>query len=265
MVPVERAGESREKISDRAETRAGARITNIGHATLLIEIGGVRVLTDPNFDRRLAGVLRRVSPPGIALTALPPLDAVLLSHAHADHLSYRSLDALPRGIPILAPPRIARRLRRRGYHSALGLAPREMQTVGSVRIHADQARHRVSGGANMYLLDASEASVFFAGDTGLTPNTHEMAAGRRIDVALLPIGNAPWWRPGFRRGHLSSDDALVLFERLGARYLIPYHWGTFHHVTSGPFTAKRRLDTLLKSHPRRDDVIALPPGTTCAL
>jgi L-ascorbate metabolism protein UlaG (beta-lactamase superfamily) len=133
-----------------------------------------------------------------------------------------------------------------------------------VRIHAYQARHRVSGGANMYRLDASEASVFFAGDTGL-PHEIPAPAGRRLDVALLPIGNAPWWRPGFRRGHLSSDDALVLFERLGARYLIPYHWGTFHHVTSGPFDAKRRLDALLKSHPRRDDVIALEPGTSCAL
>jgi len=112
---------------------------------------------------------------------------------------------------------------------------------------------------------ASGASVFFAGDTGLNSRTHEMAVGRRVDVALLPIGNAPWWRPGFRRGHLSSDDALVLFERLGARYLIPYHWGTFHHVTSGPYTAKRRLDALLKDHPRRNDVIALAPGTSCAL
>jgi L-ascorbate metabolism protein UlaG (beta-lactamase superfamily) len=116
------------------------------------------------------------------------------------------------------------------------------------------------GGANMYRLDASEASIFFAGDTGLSAETHQLGP---VDVALLPIGNAPWWRPGFRRGHLSSDDALVLFERLGARYLIPYHWGTFHHVTSGPYDAKRRLDTLLRSHPRRHDVIALEPGTTC--
>jgi L-ascorbate metabolism protein UlaG (beta-lactamase superfamily) len=136
-----------------------------------------------------------------------------------------------------------------------------------VTITAERAAHRVWGGASMYFLDASEASVFFAGDTGLTPRTHELGAAlrRRLDVALLPIGNAPWWRPGFRRGHLSSDDALTLFERLGARYLIPYHWGTFHHVTSGPYAAKRRLDALLEGHARRDDVIALAPGTTCAL
>jgi L-ascorbate metabolism protein UlaG (beta-lactamase superfamily) len=255
MVPVERAREG----------RGGPRITNIGHATLLIEIGGVRVLTDPNFDRRLAGVLRRVAPPGIALAELPPLDAILLSHAHADHLSFASLSGLPRDIPILAPPRVARRLRRRGYHGACELSPGSAERIGPVTARAAEARHRVRGGANMYLLDAGDASVFFAGDTGLTPATHELAVGRRVDVALLPIGNAPWWRPGFRRGHLSSDDALTLFERLGARYLIPYHWGTFHHVTSGPYTAKRRLDALLQTHPRRADVIALAPGATCAL
>ncbi len=256
MVPVERASEG----------RGGPRITNVGHATLLIELGGVRVLTDPNFDRRLAGVLPRVAPPGIALAQLPSLDAVLLSHAHADHLSFASLAGLPRDIPILAPPLVASRLRRRGYAGARELAPGGAEHVGAVTITAARARHRVLGGANMYALCASQGNIFFAGDTGLTDEAHNLAASlaRRLDVALLPIGNAPWWRPGFRRGHLSSADALTLFEQLGARYLIPYHWGTFRHVTSGPYTAKRRLDALLRTHPRRGDVIALAPGATCA-
>ena len=93
----------------------GVKITYIGHATLLLEIAGARILTDPNFDPQLGRFLPRVSAPGIALDALPALDAILLTHAHADHLSFDSLDRLPRDIPLYAPPAVARWLRGKGY------------------------------------------------------------------------------------------------------------------------------------------------------
>ena len=67
-------------------------------------------------------------------------------------------------------------------------------------------------------------------------------------------------KPGFRRGHLSADDALQLFDRLRARYLVPYHWGTFQHVTSGAYDAINRLKLLLPTYNRRTDVRILEPG-----
>jgi L-ascorbate metabolism protein UlaG (beta-lactamase superfamily) len=252
----------------------GIRATYIGHATLLLEIGGKRILTDPNFDPALARVLKRVAPPGLPIDKLPVLDAVLVTHAHADHLSFTSLAALPQDVPIYAPGPVQQWLRSAGYGQAEAINPGDALQIGKLTIHGTTAEHRGNrygfdswrSAANMYLLEAPDMTCFFAGDTGLTDTTHRMVetilhpAGRRLDLALLPIGYAPWWKPRFRRGHLSSDDALTLFERLGARYLIPYHWGTFHHFSAGPFDAIDQLRSTLEQHPRRDDVKVLEPG-----
>jgi L-ascorbate metabolism protein UlaG (beta-lactamase superfamily) len=120
-------------------------------------------------------------------------------------------------------------------------------------------------------MDTNTASCFFAGDTALTADTtrlvenHLGAHGRNLDVALLPIGHAPWWKPGFQKGHLTSSDALALFELLKAKYFIPYHWGTFNHVTSTAFDAIDRLRAMLQGHPLHPAVKILEPGTSFVL
>jgi L-ascorbate metabolism protein UlaG (beta-lactamase superfamily) len=251
------------------------RITYIGHATLLLEIAGVTILTDPNFDPRLARILPRVAPPGIALQDLPKLDAILLTHAHSDHLSFKSLDALPRHVPLIAPPAVERWLVRKGYVHAVPIAPDGDLRVGAVRVHAAAATHigsrygydRWRADANMYLLDGESHTVFFAGDTALTPDTHRMVerhlheTGRALDLALLPIGHPPQWKlKSFREGHLTTDDALALFDILQAKMLVPYHWGTFRHVFSGAHDAINVFRARIPEHPRRDAIRVLEPG-----
>lgn len=249
------------------------RITYIGHATILIQEGGVTLLTDPNFDPALGRFLERVSAPGIALADLPTIDGILLTHAHADHLSFRSLETLL-SVPIYAPPAVAKWIRKKGFTNAVEVAPGETFHVKDVVVHAAEATHsgnrygidRWRKQANMYLLDTKSSSVFFAGDTALMDDTtalveqHITGNGRKLDVALLPIGYAPRWKVGFRRGHLTSADALTLFERLGARYFIPYHWGTFNHVTASAFDAIREMRSHVQIHRRGTDVRILEPG-----
>lgn len=250
------------------------KITYIGHATLLLEVGGVRIMTDPNFETTLGRFLPRVSAPGIRFDDLPALDALLLTHAHADHLSFKTLRRLPRQIPLYAPGAIAGWLQRKGHTNAVPLDPGYVATVGEARIHAEMATHQGSrygfdrwrSAANMYVIESETESIFFAGDTALTDTTHHLVQrvlwekGRRLDVALLPIGYAPSWKPGFRRGHLTSEDALALFETLRARAMVPYHWGTFRHVTATAHDAINRLRMRLDGFAGREHVHIAEPG-----
>ena len=236
-----------------------------------MEIGGKVILTDPNFDDSLGSFLARVSEPGIAIGKLPKLDMILLTHAHADHLSFKSLEEIE-AVPLYAPPAVARWIKRRGVRHAIELGPSESVSTGNVTVYAAAATHagnrygvdRWRRQANMYLIDTKSESVLFAGDTALVPDSTQLAEtklnGRRLDVALLPIGYAPSWKIGFRRGHLTSADALTLFERLDARHLVPYHWGTFNHVTATAYDAIDELRRHVKTHARGSDVRILEPG-----
>ena len=184
---------------------------------------------------------------------------------------------MPKDIPLYAPSAIASWLVNRGYSHAVPLDPGDRVALcsGALRVHAGRATHKGSrygfdrwrSAANMYLLESDDESAFFAGDTALTPETHHLVervlwkSGRELDIAMLPIGHAPAWkRRAFRRGHLTSEDALALFERLRAHVLVPYHWGTFRHITAGAYDAINVLRKHLETYAGREQVHVVEPG-----
>jgi L-ascorbate metabolism protein UlaG (beta-lactamase superfamily) len=200
-----------------------ATVAYLGHATVLLELDGQRLLTDPLLRGRVAH-LRRVAP---VPTIGGEIDAVLISHAHHDHLDPRSLRLLPSSTTVVAPRGFRRLLRR--FDRVVELDEENETEIGELRIRAMHAEHpggrpplRPRGRALSYAILGSRR-VYFAGDTGLFASMAGLVP--QLDLALLPIwGWGPWLGPG-HLGPLSAAEALRL---LRPRLAVPIHWGTYH-------------------------------------
>lgn len=219
-------------------------VTWVGHASLLIQLGGRNILTDPMWSERASPARfagpRRWVPPGIALADLPPVDIVLQSHNHYDHLDSRTVRRLAREHPDAAwvlPLGLAPFVHKRGVRiaSIVELDWWQERTIQSVRVAATPAMHFSSRGIGDrgdtlwcgFALAAGERRVFFAGDTGFHPDFG--AIGTRygpFDLALLPIGAyEPRWF--MRYLHMNPEEAVEAFRAVNARVMVPIHWGTF--------------------------------------
>ncbi|TDU75109.1 MBL fold metallo-hydrolase [Streptomyces sp. KS 21] len=209
-----------------------------GHASWVLRIGGLTVLTDPVWSRRILGTPARMTPVGVRWEELPPVDAVVISHNHYDHLDAPTLKRLPRHTPLFVPAGLARWCRRRGFTRVTELDWWECAELGGVRFDFVPAHHwskrslldtcrTLWGGWVLTDTRATPRSVYFAGDTGYGHWFGEI--GRRhpgIDLALLPIGAyAPrWWLSDV---HADPEEAVQACLDVGARRMAPMHWGTF--------------------------------------
>jgi len=208
-----------------------AAIRWLGHATASIEVDGVRLLTDPLLLPGVTALIQR----RVEAASFDPaerIDAVLISHAHQDHLHLPSLRLLSAGTRIIVPRGLGRWMAQRGFTNVDEIAAGEHLWVGAVRVHGTRAAHegtRLPFGPEApalgYLVEGS-VGVYFAGDTGLFEEMRELP--RRLDThlaaALLPVGG---WGPTLRGGHMDPRRAAEALRLLDPARAIPIHWGTY--------------------------------------
>ena len=215
-------------------------ITFIGHSSFLIRMAGSAVLIDPVFATRLI-LLRRQRRAGVRVTELPDIDAVLLTHAHMDHLNRPSLQAViremrRRGRPapvVVVPNGVEDLVSDLGFARVIALRWWDSMEIDALRITATPARH---WGARMfkdthrgfggYVLEATgAASIYHSGDTAYFNGFGEIGRRLRPEIALLPIG--AYFPDSYRNVHTSPEEALQAFRDLHAGTMVPMHYNTF--------------------------------------
>jgi L-ascorbate metabolism protein UlaG (beta-lactamase superfamily) len=218
-------------------------VTWYGHSSVLLEVDGCRVLADPVWGERVSPSPtlgpRRLHPPPVPLTALPPLDAVVISHDHYDHLDLPSIRALVRGsaAPFVVPLGVGEHLRRWGVPDdrVVELDWDAITTVGSLRLTCTEAQH--FSGRNLqrnttlwssWAVTGPAHRVFFGGDTGYTPAFADIGrAHGPFDLTVLPIGAFSERWPLI---HMTPEEAVRAHGDLAGDggLLLPVHWATFN-------------------------------------
>lgn len=254
------------------------RVSFVGHATFLIQHGGLNVLTDPVWSERASPLSflgpRRRNPPGISFDDLPRIDVVLLSHCHYDHMDLTTLRRLwDRDRPLIITP-LGNDAIIRARHPMIEATPADwgdtvrlgaLGTVTLVPAHHWSARKLGDRNRALwagFLIDGP-GRIYFAGDTGFhqgTPFRHVVERYGPPDLALLPIGAyEPRWFMGPQ--HMNPEDAVMAWELLGGCQALGYHWGTFRLTDEGAEQPRHDLAAALERRGIAPDrFVAARPG-----
>jgi L-ascorbate metabolism protein UlaG (beta-lactamase superfamily) len=242
-------------------------VTWLGHSTVVIELDGVRLLTDPVLRRRVSHLVR--VGPAPATPAAP--DAVLISHGHLDHLDLPSLARFPRETLVAVPRGLGSVVARRGFRNVTELGVGDEVDVGGVTVRATPADH--GGGKplpgrsrnTIGFAVAGSSSVFFAGDTDLFDEMEGLVP--QLDLALVPIWG---WGPTIGPGHLDPERAARALALLAPKVGVPIHFGTLRPVYYSTRAAFLHdpLDVFVAAAEREApgvDVRVLEPGDSTEL
>ncbi len=232
------------------------QLTWLGHSTVLIELDGARVLTDPLLRSRVLHIRRRFPPPSDP----GPIDAVLVSHVHWDHLDLPSLARFDPATPIFVPRGAGGVLRR--FARVVELDAGERAEISGVEVHATPALHAVgpwrlgarSSAAVGFLVSGSR-SVYFAGDTDVFDGMRELGSP---NAALLPVGG---WGSRLPHGHMDPQRAAEALRLVRPRIAVPIHWGTYASVLARPSeTGGEEFRRYAREVASEVDVRVLPVG-----
>lgn len=206
-------------------------VTWLGHAGFFAQIAGVNILIDPNWAL-WHGPIKRLHHPSLWAGDLPPIDLVLVTHAHFDHLHLPSLRRIARGQPIIVPTGVGGVVKRCGFGQITELDTWDKVRFRDLRITLTPARH---WGARMihdthrgfggFLIESADRSLFHCGDSSMFDGFKDIGERARVDIALMPIG--AYLAPSGRPVHMNPEEALDAFEMLGARHMVPMHHNTF--------------------------------------
>jgi L-ascorbate metabolism protein UlaG (beta-lactamase superfamily) len=204
------------------------RVTWAGHSTVLIELEGLRVLTDPVLRTRVAHILRDV--PLAGDDVFRELDAVLVSHMHHDHFDPPSLRKIDRRTELIVPRGARKACARLGFEHVTELGVGDSAPVGAITVTGTYAAHRAGrlwgrGPEAIGFIAGARQRLYFAGDTDIFPGMRDLRG--ELDVALLPVGG---WGPKLGPGHLDAHRAAEALALLEPRVAVPIHWGTLHRV-----------------------------------
>ena len=253
--------------------RSHLTITWIGHSTFLIQMNGCNIITDPVWAGRM-GIEKRLAPPGLEPKQLPPIDIVVISHNHYDHLHFRSLRQLPGNPLYLIPEGLYPLFARRGLRQAEEMSWWQQKEYNNISVTFLPAQHwsrrgiwdiNASHWGGFLFAPASSSSspsVYFAGDSGYFSGFREIGGKFQIDYALLPIGAyEPEWFMSMQ--HMTPEEAVQAFADLKARHFIPMHYGSFRLADDTP---REALDRLLAEWEKRklpnEQLILLKHGET---
>jgi L-ascorbate metabolism protein UlaG (beta-lactamase superfamily) len=204
--------------------RALSGLTWLGHSSVVIDVDGTRLVTDPVLTRRIWHLRRETA---VDSRMLGRLDGILVSHAHFDHLDHASLRRLERSLPVVVPSGVGSLLRRWGFVRVLEVDAGDELEVGGLALRVTQAEHESSrwpltrrSAALGYVAEGS-TSVYFAGDTDLFGGMAELGP---VNVAVLPVSG---WGSRLPAGHLDAHRAAEALRLLRPKIAVPIHWGTF--------------------------------------